>query len=146
MRDRLIELLDNATKTFRFTAWENTDKIADILLADGWMKPPCKVGDTVYVVTYCRCGNVECYEQGHCHKRNTKRTPKSYFTVMEQQMGYKTFWNEDKAERKYVPKGTICHKVLKKPFTLKMIDDFGKTVFLTKEEAEAALRKEGAEK
>ena len=51
MRERLIELLDTITPNFRFTAWENTDKIADFLLANGVIVPPCKVGDTVYYFT-----------------------------------------------------------------------------------------------
>lgn len=35
MREKLIELLDKATKVFRFDAWENTDRIADYLIANG---------------------------------------------------------------------------------------------------------------
>lgn len=35
VRKQLIELLDNATETFRFDAWENSDKIADYLIANG---------------------------------------------------------------------------------------------------------------
>lgn len=35
MREKLIELLDRATEIFRFDAWENTDKIADHLIANG---------------------------------------------------------------------------------------------------------------
>lgn len=34
-REKLIELLDHATQIFRFDAWENTDKIADYLIANG---------------------------------------------------------------------------------------------------------------
>lgn len=37
MREKLIELLDKVTKIFRFDAWENTDKIADHLIANGVM-------------------------------------------------------------------------------------------------------------
>ena len=35
MREKLIELLDHATEAFRFDAWENTDRIADHLIANG---------------------------------------------------------------------------------------------------------------
>lgn len=48
MREKLIELLDHATKVFRFDAWENTDKIADHLIANGVTVLPVQVGDTVY--------------------------------------------------------------------------------------------------
>lgn len=139
MKDRLIELLRQAEHKYLNLLEFEKDILADYLLENGVIVPPCKVGQTVYVITYCRCGNVECYEQGHCHKKTTKKTPKSYYTTMEQQMGYKTFWQGNKSERKYVPKGTICHKVLKKPFAIKMVEDFGKTVFLTYEEAQKAL-------
>lgn len=54
MRDRLIELLERAktealgtlgSLNNGFGAW-----YADYLLADGWIRPPCKVGDTVYCI------------------------------------------------------------------------------------------------
>ena len=43
MRDRLIELLIEGHKQYLFY-----DQIADYLLANGVIAPPCKVGDTVY--------------------------------------------------------------------------------------------------
>lgn len=33
-KERLVELLDEITKVFRFDAWENTDKIANHLIAN----------------------------------------------------------------------------------------------------------------
>ena len=57
MRDRLIELI---TKSHCVDTWNHyTDdfkepnpiyELADLLLADGVIVPPCKVGDTVYVI------------------------------------------------------------------------------------------------
>ena len=35
MHEKLIALLDHATEKFHFDAWENTDKIADFLIANG---------------------------------------------------------------------------------------------------------------
>ena len=35
MREKLIELLDAITEYYRFDAWENSDKIADHLIANG---------------------------------------------------------------------------------------------------------------
>ncbi len=63
MRDRLIELL--SSKTCRNSKCipncakcenvplldEDVEHLADYLLADGWMRPPVKVGQTVYQVT-----------------------------------------------------------------------------------------------
>ena len=55
-----------------------------------------------------------------------------------------TWW--DNVQEKVVVKGKVYnrtvhkHKVTKLPFTYSDIDDFGKTVFLTKSEAEARLK------
>lgn len=53
-RERLIELLCSAplgSKTFEQQYYKSTiTKIADYLLANGVIVPPCKVGDTVYQV------------------------------------------------------------------------------------------------
>ena len=113
MRDRLIELL---TKTFD-EQYEKRMLItpqhtADYLLANGVIVPPCKVGDTVYVVgdevveelivssvNICNCGiEIVVFQKG------------------EKQFGH-------------------C-------FNSNII---GKTVFLSREDAESALRKEMGE-
>lgn len=47
-RDRLIELLFKVTKE---KDCPQPDEIADYLLANGVIVPPCKVGDWVYVVS-----------------------------------------------------------------------------------------------
>lgn len=106
---------------------------------------PCKIGEPIYQIVYCRCGNPECYEAKQCMKRTTKSTPKVYGQTMALQMGRKVFWDDFYGHKyQYVPKGTICHKIYQKPFSLKMIDEIGKTVFVTLEEAEKALeRSEG---
>ena len=71
MRDRLIELLRD---TFNYTKgvcidFDEAVKInADHLLANGVVVPPCKVGDTVYLITIKR----PCYAcllcTDFCHK------------------------------------------------------------------------------
>ena len=52
-RNRLIELLIQAHVTF------GTGKIADYLLENGVIVPPCKVGDTVYFVHRGRIKQLE---------------------------------------------------------------------------------------
>lgn len=47
MRDRLIELLRKSGASFERALPED---IADYLLANGVIVPPCKVGDTVYSI------------------------------------------------------------------------------------------------
>ena len=45
MRDRLIELIKKTVVPYF------AEFIADDLIADGWMRPPCKVGDKVYDIS-----------------------------------------------------------------------------------------------
>lgn len=116
--------------------------IADNLIDNGVFVLPCNIGDTVYVVTYCRCGKPECYQKQHCYKKETARTPKVLASKMVQQMGWVTAWNfggVDKQKSGWQPKGTICYRVYERPFELKMLAEVGKTVFLTIEDAEKAL-------
>ena len=42
MRDRLIEIIKKTVVPYF------AEFIADDLIADGWMRPPCKVGQTIY--------------------------------------------------------------------------------------------------
>lgn len=116
-RDRLIEIL---TETFD----EQYDKrrlitpqhTADHLLANGVIVPPCKVGDTVYIIdnsdmlhidpSVCSVVDDEIYEMGY--GRTQSGELKWLFLVME---SGGDFYD----------------------------DDVGKTVFLTRDEAEKAL-------
>jgi len=105
MRDRLIELLkdtvSNATKPGSFFGY-----VADYLLENGVVVPPCKVGDTLYAVTAITQEIVEVVV--------------TEIRVSEHRITIAT------------DHGTVHKKSL------------WKTVFLTREEAEAAM-KGGAE-
>ena len=153
-RDRLIELIDKGKDTtpcnqgcseVSCTECENRS-IADYLLANGVIVPPCKVGDMVYQIKYCSCGRPECYEMKHCYKKDTKRTPKVIDSIMLSKksgmLADNFHWYEKpKSEWKFKwkPIGTICYKIIQKSFKLEWLTEVGKTIFLTKEEAEKAL-------
>ena len=80
----------------------------------------------------------------HCHKKETKKTPKVFDSIMLLQKGRRLADNSYMYERpkfEWKPIGTICYKIIQKPFKLEWLTEIGKTVFLTKEEAEAELRK-----
>ena len=53
-RERLVEVLKKAplcNKDFDLQYSDGTiEKIADHILADGWMRPPCKVGEWIWYV------------------------------------------------------------------------------------------------
>ena len=70
MRDRLIELfgeIENSTDLFLYTDMyfsdEDKEILADHLLANGVLVPPCKVGDDIWWVN-SETNTVECQKQG----------------------------------------------------------------------------------
>ena len=117
MRDRLIELIceaiqeDNCVAHCNYPPCNKCKSIADHLLSNGAIMPPCKVGGTVYrlvdigiqTMPEIEMGRVECI--------------KFYSGVLSL---FCTF----RSENLYV-----------------FAKDFGKTVFLTREEAKAKLKK-----
>ena len=118
-RDRLIELLDELEAICHVPIKvdsdgcgsydiEGSEYIADHILADGWIRPPCKVGDTVYWIS----------PKNKIHKLEITSIR---ITVSETEYGC---WGGD-----YTP---VCFYQ----------NDFGKTVFLTKSQAEVALKNE----
>lgn len=115
-RERLIELLkDGGVRDFPYV-----NALADHLLANGVIMPPCKVGDTVYIIynrdmldidpSVCSVVDGEIYEMGY--GRTLSGELKWLFLEME---AGENFYD----------------------------DDVGKTVFLTREEAEKALAERG---
>ena len=121
-RERLLELLDYITAKFRFTAWENADKIASFLLRNGVIVPPCKVGDTYYTIQrYC---NTDPYD--------TEKEPVMAWDCEKYCGRSDCSFSEYRIEE---------HKFGTVNFILRTERDFGKTVFLTKEEAEKALER-----
>lgn len=115
MRDRLIELfgeIENSTDLFLYTDMyfsdEDKEILADHLLANGVIVPPCKVGDTVYLVpTY--------HGKPYC----------GVVVDKVQMVGITTRGIHIKAR---------YHHDHNKTYML------GKTVFLTREDAEKALK------
>ena len=133
MRDRLIKLLNQKQKygtipivsqmDDRVCAYKEikNEEIADCLLADGWIRPPCKVGDKVYIIRNGRINEV--------WVRHTN-------------------WNEVSGMADTFT-FTVFYKSSPTSFTETL--KFGKSeiginVFLTKEEAKAVLRKEDERK
>lgn len=112
MRDRLIELIYSANKKFtdENIADEEVVKIlADYLIENGAIIPPCKVGDTVYDISEFVNG---------C----------SYPEIYEYKCDYITIFKDKDGETVFEIDAINFH-----------FNDFGKTVFLTREDAEKAL-------
>lgn len=127
MRDRLIELLTQQicrpcveckyydAELKRPREYCAAESRADHLLADGWIRPPCKVGDTVYKVV------------------NDKRVKRPYECEV---VGF-WFSKDENCNNAHLVRyvNGVFDCSFSVPFT-----DFGKTVFLAKEEAEQALK------
>ena len=113
MRDRLIELIEYGQRLFmEDDDYEKSSEfLADHLLANGVIVPPCKVGDTVYSID---------------------NEISSQIFVGEV---YEILVRKNIVVFRYTRKGYYSGGSTK--------EDFGKTVFLTREEAEMALWKDG---
>ena len=111
MRDRLIELIQDI-KLCNPTNWDKPEFMALALLANGVILPPCKVGDTVYYpwIYDGQCGVA--FNKVESIKIYVNGLP---LVIVED-------WGSD------MPMPiSFCN------------EDFGKTVFLTREDAEKAL-------
>ena len=130
MRDRLVELLNKKYDHFCDQCGVNkdshyTEDLADYLLANGVIVPPCKVGETVWA-------NRDCFPLPYTE--HGKVIPCEVIAIKETKKG------------KYI----LLKPLLIETYGLRKVNTWfpfsvvGKTVFLTREEAEKALE-EGAE-
>ena len=135
-RERLVELLVDSETAYAQYLSEACDKAikgdvtvqlmkrlefyADRLLADGWMRPPCKIGQTVYEIT----PNLK-----YINERVVVGFHLGCFPTLR---GHK--------RKPYL----VCYDKISKYLKHIPLDRIGKTVFLSREEAEQAL-KGGAE-
>ena len=103
-RDRLIELIEQA-EGLKNNDFPSVEEIADYLLANGVIVPPCKVGDKVY------------YPSGSFDRIFEKTVDEILISENESDVGCYIHFAST-----YMP-----------------FENIGKTVFLTKEEAEKAL-------
>ena len=130
-RERLIELLTQAeyaylefSKMFPYTK-SSTDFTADYLLANGVIVPPCKVGDMVYEIDKDCFGCNHFKEYWGCNY-TCKREPEGNLFDVDYDKDCK-------------------YSISETPFNYALLNYIGKTVFLTKEEAEAAPEGGGEE-
>ena len=104
MRDRLVELLDIIIQPGQKTLGD----IADYLLANGVIVPPCKVGDTLYDISEF-VADYACPEM---------------YEIKDNMMSFEKY----KGEYRFTYDCCYIYP-----------EEIGKTVFLTREEAEKAL-------
>ena len=117
-RERLIELLNEARNQHLFEDKYN-EAVADYLLANGVIVPPCNVGDTVYFVNRFFTNDP---------RINECEADALHITSGKNQLGHK------KPSHALVRNKSMRSLSSRIPF-----EDFGITAFLTIEEAEKAL-------
>ena len=117
VREKLVKLLKTSPTRNGYT---DLGDIADHLIAHGVVVLPCKIGDKVYV--------------NYIYGRNKIITDSQMVCSIEQTVGVndESYWKV--CVKQVIEKGYIVYHEYTE-------DDFGKTVFLTREEAEASLRK-----
>lgn len=108
MRDRLIELIQNSVNG---CARHWAEVIADYLLANGVIVPPCKVGDKLFAISQMRDKRILPFVNEH--EATSIKIGKRKCVVYHEKDGFIKIFKQD---------------------------DFGKTVFLTRKEAEQALK------
>lgn len=122
MRDRLASLLSEAEGLVN-NDLPTVEQIADYLIEHGVIVPPCKVGDAVYFLTEASCESIDgvytvcehyvCGEDDMlCNLKDGEKCPYQY----------------------RIMKGTALEMNI-----FMIAREIGKTVFLTREEAEKAL-------
>ena len=121
MKERLVELIQESVGG---CARNWAEIIADHLLANGVIVPPCKVGDTVYGIVECSCLDID-----------------GYYTQCE----YYGYGLEDRICG--IPRGKKCpylYRVTEEYVTefnlFMLVRRWNETVFATREEAEKALK------
>lgn len=134
-RDKLIELIVNAdtydsyecklcTKKDASCTHCNAEKLTDYLLANGVIVPPCKVGDVVYSSGY------------DWQKAKDVIVPYQITNITITQ-NKKCVWT-----KKYRAMRILNGKTIDCQLNFEF-DTIGKTIFLTREEAEEELKKRG---
>lgn len=126
-REKLIKLLVQSTQKCgntdcnRCKYWNTNDcgaaRMADIVISDGWIRPPCKVGTEIFGL----------FDNDDEQRKEIYEGKIICYSLDENNL----LW----AKMKYKNGLTYWHT----------IDDFGKTVFSTPEEAKKALEEDDDE-
>lgn len=117
MRNRLVELLDIVIQPGEKTLGD----IADYLLANGVIVPPCKVGQTVFKIVKLYGDRKPIIVEGEVFE---------IALTHENCEIKKRFYFLEKGGNKIINRYSLWHD----------FDEVGKTVFFTKEEAEQKLK------
>lgn len=128
-RERLIEILEDTLHEWECDVQPETlSQIAEHLLENGVIVPPCKVGDKLYAISDTRIVECTCYDMNIGNKVTICASFKCDYDC--EGCPFNNWVQEYTGE--YSCSGEYGDCFFEE-------DDFGKTVFLTREEAEKAL-------
>ena len=96
MRDKLSELIQSAVGGCA-KYW--ADVIADKLIAEGVIVPPCKVGQTVYCIRYDRARKPYVKPLGVLSITTYGKDVVTLFTTREDRLGLTAFLTKEEAEK-----------------------------------------------
>lgn len=107
MKDLLIDVLNGALKNhFDYVPLDATIKVADQLLAEGVIVPPCKIGDTAYVLMKTDRPEYE-YKKGvnqivvrHIRIHSDGIFVSDFWGFMDWKWGERAFLSQEEAEQK----------------------------------------------
>ena len=135
-RERLIELLEAELGFSRYmTDDERREKLADYLLANNVVVLPCNVNDVLYVIaTKLPCYACKCCSD-FCHK-DCKISNKTKLVVKRAKVDAVSFLHNSNEIHVEIDgdKNTNSYSATY------YFDDFGKTLFLSREKAENVLK------
>ena len=135
-RDRLIELLIDSS---RYIDEQRGEVIADYLLANGIIVPPCKVGDTVYIL------KDKCKHSGE--KNEPWNSCNQYWDNVYKNGMWGCAGKDKKGNEIYCKQKEMVRYIKESEYSLLLYSDptkvLGENLFLTKEEAEEKLKELG---
>lgn len=134
MRDRLVELIKEAKaiEASGIGCKVSDEYIADHLLAEGVIVPPCKMDQKVYVANNGGVREATVYEM-YLRFNNDTEILLSFDCDLDCEKCPFSSWSQDPSGEYSCGGEYGCWGV--------KFEDFGKTVFLTREEAEKALER-----
>ena len=137
-RDRLIELIRQARKLTKNANCdlEREGIFADHLLANGVIVPPCKVGDIVYIL------EDKCKHSGE--KNEPWNSCNQYWDNVYKNGMWGCAGKDKKGNKIYCKQKEMVRYIKESEYSLLLYSDptkvLGENLFLTKEEAEQALK------
>lgn len=110
-RERMIELLsgyyeETGLACVHYFTDEESEMLADYILADGWIRPPCRLNQTLWRAVSIMCGVQECKVSSLTQKadgsfkiRITVLEYKSFCEITPAEIGKTVFFTREEAEK-----------------------------------------------